>query len=87
MISRAFGLKNFATIMGTAFMFQTIAIFFSPIIAGTIYDERGSYDLMLIAYAICGVAASVVFLIASRIPQPIARDLAPAPALVGDRHD
>ena len=34
--SRAFGLRNFATIMGTAFMFQTIGIFVSPIVAGEI---------------------------------------------------
>ena len=73
MISRAFGLANFATIMGTAFMFQTIAIFFSPIIAGTIYDERGSYDLMLLIYAGCAAASCLVFLAASRLPQPITR--------------
>ena len=72
MLSRAFGLKNFATIMGTAFLFQTIAIVFSPIIAGSIYDRNGSYDLVLIIYAICVAASCVVFLIASRLPQPFA---------------
>ena len=71
-ISRAFGLANFATIMGTAFMFQTMAIFFSPIIAGAIYDAQGSYDLVLIIYACCAVGSSVVFLVASRLPQPFA---------------
>ena len=71
-ISRAFGLANFATIMGTAFMFQTIAIFFSPIIAGAIYDAQGSYNLVLIIYACCAVGSSVVFLVASRLPQPFA---------------
>ena len=73
MLSRAFGLKNFATIMGTAFMFQTIAIIFSPIIAGGIYDRNGNYDLALILYAICVAASCVVFLIASRLPQPFAK--------------
>ncbi len=73
MLSRAFGLRNFATIMGTAFLFQTIAIVFSPIIAGEIYDRDGNYDLVLIIYAICVAASSVVFLIASRLPQPFAR--------------
>ncbi len=72
MISRAFGLANFATIMGTAFMFQTTAIFFSPIIAGSIYDARGSYDLMLLLYAGCVAASCLVFLVASRLPQPFA---------------
>ena len=70
MLSRAFGLRNFATIMGTAFMFQTIAIVFSPIIAGSIYDRDGNYDLVLIIYAICVAASCVVFLVASRLPQP-----------------
>ena len=70
MLSRAFGLKNFATIMGTAFLFQTIAIVFSPIIAGSIFDRDGNYDLVLIIYAICVAASSLVFLVASRLPQP-----------------
>ncbi len=73
MLSRAFGLKNFATIMGTAFMFQTIAIVFSPIIAGSIYDRNGNYDLVLMIYAICVAASCLVFLVASRLPQPFQR--------------
>lgn len=73
MLSRAFGLRNFATIMGTAFLFQTIAIVFSPIIAGSIFDRDGNYDLVLIIYAICVASSSVVFLVASRLPQPFAR--------------
>ena len=72
MLSRAFGLKNFATIMGTAFMFQTIAIVFSPIIAGSLYDRNGNYDLVLVIYAICVAASCLVFLVASRLPQPFA---------------
>ncbi len=73
MLSRAFGPANFATIMGTAFLFQTIAIFFSPIIAGGIYDRNGNYDLALIMYAGCAVVSCLVFLLASRLPQPFAR--------------
>ncbi|MDE2892715.1 MAG: MFS transporter [Chloroflexota bacterium] len=72
MLSRAFGLKNFATIMGSAFLFQTIAIVFSPIIAGSIYDRDGNYDLVLIIYAVCVAASCLVFLVASRLPQPFA---------------
>ena len=73
MLSRAFGLRNFATIMGTAFLFQTMAIVFSPIIAGSIYDRNGNYDLALLLYAICVAVSCVVFLFASRLPQPLAR--------------
>lgn len=73
MLSRAFGLRAFATILGTAFLFQTMAIVFSPIIAGEIYDRDGNYDLVLIIYAICVAASCLVFLVASRLPQPFAR--------------
>ena len=73
MISRAFGLANFATILGTGFMFETIAIFFSPIVAGSIFDNTGSYDDALLLYAACALASAVIFLIASRVHQPFAR--------------
>ena len=71
MISRAFGLSNFATILGTGFMFETIAIFFSPIVAGSIFDNTGSYDYALLLYGICAVAATVIFIVASRVQQPM----------------
>ena len=82
--SRAFGLRNFATIMGTAFMFQTMGIFVSPIVAGEIYDRTGSYDLALLLYAACAGASMLVFLVASRIRQPLAEQaarMAPTPEL------
>ncbi len=75
MISRGFGLAHFATIMGTAFTFQTMAIMFSPWVAGRIYDASGSYDGALVMYAICAGASCVVFLVASRIRQPLATRL------------
>ncbi len=71
MISRAFGLAHFATIMGTAFTFQTMAIMFSPWVAGRIYDSTGSYDGALVLYAICAGTSCVVFLFASRLRQPM----------------
>ena len=79
MISRAFGPRNFATILGTGFMFETIAIFFSPIVAGRIYDSTGSYDWVLVVYGSCGLASAVIFLLATRVPQPFgAAPLPPA---------
>ncbi|MCY3557936.1 MAG: MFS transporter [Chloroflexi bacterium] len=71
MISRAFGLSNFATILGTGFMFETIAIFFSPIVAGSIFDNTGSYDDALLLYGICALASVVIFIAASRVQQPM----------------
>ena len=79
LFSRAFGLRSFATIMGTAFMFETVGIFASPIIAGEIYDRTGSYDYALLLYAACAGASCVIFLIASRIRQPLTRYQTAAP--------
>lgn len=71
MISRAFGLANFATILGTGFMFETIAIFFSPIVAGSIFDSTGSYDDALLLYGICAAVSAIIFIAASRVQQPL----------------
>ena len=79
MISRAFGLSNFATILGTGFMFETIAIFFSPLVAGSIFDNTGSYDDALLLYAICAAASAVIFIAALRVQQPMQARL-PLPA-------
>jgi len=70
MFARGFGTRNFATILGAAFMFETMGILGSPIIAGEIYDETGSYDWALVMYAISAAAAALVFLVASRLRQP-----------------
>ena len=83
MFSRGFGLANFATIMGTAFLFQTTAIFFSPIVAGNIYDSTGTYDDAVTLYMICAAVGMVVFLVASRLPQPLRRQLPQSESVLG----
>ena len=70
--SRGFGTRHFATILGAAFMFETMGILGSPVIAGEIYDEAGSYDWALVMYAVSAGAAAVVFLFALRLKQPLA---------------
>lgn len=72
MFSRGFGTPHFATILGAAFMFETMGILGSPVIAGEIYDEAGSYDWALVMYAVSAGAAAVVFLFALRLRQPLA---------------
>ena len=79
MFARGFGTRNFATILGAAFMFETMGILGSPVIAGEIYDQTGSYDWALVMYAVSGAAAALVFLIASRLRQP-AGEAEPEPA-------
>ena len=71
MFSRGFGTPHFATILGVAFMFETMGILGSPVIAGEIYDEAGSYDWALVMYAVSAGAAAVVFLFATRLRQPL----------------
>lgn len=70
--SRGFGTRHFATILGVAFMFETMGILGSPVIAGEIYDEAGSYDWALVMYAVSAGGAAVVFLFALRLRQPLA---------------
>jgi sugar phosphate permease len=70
LLSRAFGLKHFATILATMLAFDSIGLVTSPIIAGFIYDETGSYDLVLVMFACTYIGSLTLFVIASRMPQP-----------------
>ena len=40
-------------------------------VAGSIFDNTGSYDYALLLYGICAVAATVIFIVASRVQQPM----------------
>ncbi|MPZ49551.1 MAG: MFS transporter [Dehalococcoidia bacterium] len=73
LITRAFGLAHFATILGTIVVIETIGQIISPTVAGAIFDATGSYDWALVMF-ICTFSASFgMFLLASKLPQPAAR--------------
>jgi sugar phosphate permease len=71
LLTRAFGLTHFATILGTVVVIETLGQITSPAVAGALYDLTGSYDLTLVMF-ICTFSASfVLFAIASRLPRPV----------------
>lgn len=79
LLTRSFGLKHFATILGTLGVVETIGIVLSPVLAGLIFDRTGSYDLALVMLAAALAAAFVLFYFASRLPHPVDAKQAPAP--------
>ncbi len=69
-VTRAFGVAHFATIIGTVAVVVTAGQIMSPIAAGAIYDATGSYDWALVMFIGTFAAAFVLFALASRIPYP-----------------
>ena len=81
-LPKTFGLAHFGAIMGTLFMIETIGQFLVPTVGGAIYDLTGSYDWLLVTFALCLVASMAFFALAHylpnpRIPSPTVRILRP----------
>jgi sugar phosphate permease len=70
LLTRAFGLAHFATILGAVVVVETSGQIMSPTIAGAIYDSTGSYDWALVMFMGAYAAAFVLFAVASRLPRP-----------------
>lgn len=70
LLTRAFGVKHFATILGMVVVVETVGQILSPTIAGAIYDATGTYDLALLMFIGTFATASAVFLLASRLRRP-----------------
>lgn len=70
LLTRAFGVAHFATILGMVVVVETIGQIISPTVAGAIYDATGSYDWALVMFMGTFVAAFALFAIASRMPHP-----------------
>jgi nitrate/nitrite transporter NarK len=73
LLTRAFGVKHFATILGAVVVVETLGQIISPTIAGLIFDRTGSYDLAILVFIGTYVAALVLFVVALRMPPPVAR--------------
>jgi cyanate permease len=76
LLTRAFGVAHFATILGTVVVVETIGQIISPTVAGAIFDSTGSYEGALVMFMCTFMLSFSMFAIASRLPRPIA----PAPA-------
>ena len=70
LLTRAFGVAYFATILGAVVVVETIGQILSPTIAGWIFDTTGSYDWALAMYVCTFIGAAGLFAIASRLPRP-----------------
>jgi sugar phosphate permease len=71
LLTRAFGVAYFATILGAVVVVETIGQILSPTVAGYIYDETGSYDGALAMYVGTFIASMTLFFVASRMRRPV----------------
>jgi sugar phosphate permease len=71
LLPKAFGLAHFGAILGTVGVVETAGLVSSPTIAGAIYDETGSYDLVLAMLVVTFSISFVLFWVASRMRLPI----------------
>jgi len=68
LITRAFGVAHFASILGTVIVIETVTQILSPTVAGAIYDATGSYDAALLLFTATSLIAAALFVLASRLP-------------------
>lgn len=70
-LTRAFGVTHFATILGAVVVVETVGQITSPTLTGAIFDATGSYDLALLVFIGTFSVALVLFGISLRLPKPI----------------
>jgi MFS family permease len=64
MVGRCFGLLNFSKVLGLLMMGFALGVVGGPLLAGSLSDKTGSYESVLIIFAIAfGIAAGAVALI------------------------
>jgi MFS family permease len=51
-IIESLGVKRFGSLMGVTGVFYTIGAFISPIVAGRIFDVRGSYEIAIASFVV-----------------------------------
>ena len=61
-----FGRKAFATIMGISQLPTSIIMVITPLYAGYVFDETGSYFIPFISFAFCALAGAVLIMFARR---------------------
>ena len=71
LLTRAFGVAHFATILGLTGAIETMGQILSPTIAGAIFDSTGSYDWVLVMYLSTFVLAFGLLFLATRLRRPL----------------
>ena len=69
LLTRAFGVAYFGTILGAVVVVETLGQIISPTIAGAIFDRTGSYDIPILVFLGTFAASVVLFLVALRLPR------------------
>jgi len=72
LLTRAFGVAHFGTILGAVVVVETVGQIISPTIAGAIFDRTGSYEIAILVFIGTFSASLVMFLVALRLPRPLA---------------
>ena len=79
LLTRAFGLAHFATILGLVGVLGTIGTVVSPTVAGAIFDQTGQYDWALVMWMVSVALGGLLFLVSARMPRPVIPALEPLP--------
>lgn len=70
LLTRAFGVAYFATILGVVVVVETVGQILSPTLAGAIFDATGSYDWALAMFVGTFLLSMTLFYVALRLPRP-----------------
>ncbi len=70
LLTRAFGVRHFATILGMVVVVETTGQVISPVAAGAIFDSTGEYDWALAMFSVAFLASVLLFVVAARLPFP-----------------
>lgn len=73
LLTRAFGVAHFGTILGAVVVVETLGQIISPTITGAIFDRTGSYDIAILVFIGTYSASLVLFAVALRLPRPVVR--------------
>jgi sugar phosphate permease len=70
LLTRAFGVRHFATILGMVVTVETMGQVVSPVVAGAIFDSTGQYDWALAMFSLAFLVSLLLFMVAVRLPFP-----------------
>lgn len=72
LLTRTFGVRYFASLLGTVVVVETVGQVLSPSIAGAIFDATDSYTWALVMYLGTFAISLALFAVARRMPSPAA---------------
>ena len=73
-LTRAFGVRHFATILGAVNVLRTVCMLMSPVLAGAIFDATDSYNGALLMFVGTFGVSLCLFYLATRLPRPVGHE-------------